>query len=130
MPKQLTFNPRVKVRQGTVDMKSEPLNDDVDVLVNLASNPSGQQANTQATIMYSVFVILAFAVIATWLAALIKMGMCGGAGSGYFWATLLLFFLPGPGTLAAFVMAIIALVMIKPGKTALGITCPSTSNSK
>ena len=129
MPKKITFHPRVRVRQGTTDMKSESLNDqNVNGVVDLASTPHDDQVIGTYTTVAVIFGILAVAVIATWLASLIKMGMCGGAGSGFFWATLLLFFLLGPGTVAAFVMAIIALVMLKPGKTALGITCPGKSD--
>lgn len=132
MAKQVTFNPRVKVRAGSKDAPSVSLTDAVNrkkqeaqKLVNLGkSDMSG--AVIGATIGMIIMVLILLAVFATWIAGLVKMGMCGGASSGYFWATLLLFLLlPGPGSLAGFIMAIVALAVLKPGKSALGMTCPA-----
>ena len=73
-----------------------------------------------------IFSLVSLAVLAVWIAGLVRMGKCGGAKTAFFWATLLLFILvPGPGSIAGFIMSIVALVMLKPGKTALGMSCPS-----
>ena len=143
MPKRVTFNPRVKVRQNNLDMSSVALNADVertsvqstpDAMANQAANQlkksklssgSGPGGSFEAGIAgVIVILVCGLAVLATWIAGLVKMGMCGGVSAVYFWATLLLFILlPGPGTVAGFIMAIVALAMLKPGKTALGMTC-------
>lgn len=114
--KKVHFNPRVQVRQDDQDMDSEPLQP---VKLDIQSTVIGG-----STAIVVVGVLVSLAVLGTWIAGLVKMGKCGGASSGYFWATLLLFLLlPGPGSVAGFIMAIIALVMLKPGKSALGMKC-------
>ena len=127
MPKRVTFNPRVQVRQGSNDT-SVDLNEPKDIVaLPVESNAIVTlpvESNAIVTFTY-VMAIIGLAMIATWIAGLVKMGMCGGVSSGYFWATPLLFiFIPGPGSLAGFIMAIIALATLRPGKTALGMTCP------
>ena len=90
----------------------------------------GKEQNVTAGVLIgvSVLVLIGIAMFATWIAGLVRMGMCGGTSSGYFWATLLLFVVfPGPGSLAGFIMSAVALGMLKPGKTALGMTCPVKS---
>jgi hypothetical protein len=108
MAKQVTFD--------TVDEAKKLL--DADPI-------KAQSSGVGVVIGMGILVLILIAVFATWIAGLVKMGMCGGVSSAYFWATLLLFLLlPGPGSLAGFIMAIVALVVLKPGKSALGITCP------
>ena len=120
--KKVTFNPKVQVRQGNIDLDSEPIN------LGIEDGNTENSANlvvsisTGALLFISVLVI---AIFATWVAGLVRMGMCGGVHTGFFWATLLLFILvPGPGSIAGFVMAIVALVMLKPGRKVLGMHCP------
>lgn len=133
MPKRVTFNPRVQVRQGDKDVSSVELNGPVaDLAIQsksdtyLAGLSTDSDIMTAASVTVGIALVVGLAVLATWIAGLVKMGMCGGASSAYFWATLLLFILvPGPGSIAGFIMAIVALAVLRPGKTTLGMTCPA-----
>lgn len=122
MVKQVRFNPRVKVRAGSQDMNS------ISLMGLSAESDAEIVANESLTISLGVIIgliLLSLAVFGVWLAGLIRMGVCSGSHTGYFWATLLLFVLiPGPGTIAGFIMSIVALAMLKPGCTALGMSCP------
>lgn len=122
------FNPRVKVRQDGVDIDSESLNDIQRTSLDLTGFGGGMAGDPTAGVIAGavVAVLIGLAAVVTWILALVKMGHCNGTKTPYFWATLLLFvLLPGPGSFAAFIMAIVALVLLKPGKTALGMTCPA-----
>ena len=130
MPKQVRFNPRVQVRQNGEDLKSVDLTGPKVDLSQQSTSPappssSPNQMTTLTTLGSVIGIILFLAIVATWIAGLVKMAMCGGTHTGYFWATLLLFFLvPGPGTLASTIMAIVALALLRPGKSVLGMCCP------
>ncbi len=105
--------------------KKEDTDKEYDHLVALNDDwfESSGTPSTMVLVTSIVFTVFILAVFSTWLAGLIRMGACGGSHTGYFWATLLLFFIPGFGTTAGFVMAIVALVLLRPGNSALGMTC-------
>ena len=139
------FNPRVKVRQFQKetgqhqDVQSIRLNNTLQppALPDLPKvgfsggtksdeNDEGPMDVTPYIGVIITFLVLGIIMISVWIAGLVRMGRCGGTGTVYFWATLLLFLLvPGPGALAGFIMSIVALVMLKPGKSALGMSCPA-----
>lgn len=136
MAKKVRFHSKVSDNKG----KTKTLNDAQKVKLNNLpvpnpptesqdtkqdSNDVVEQASTMVTVVGVIGAILFIAALCVWIAGLVRMGKCNGTHTGFFWATLLLFILlPGPGTVAAFIMAIMALVMLKPGSEALGMTCP------
>ena len=82
-------------------------------------------AVTTGIILMVVAVLIGLTMLAVWIAGLVRMGSCGGTGAVIFWVTLVLGLLPtGITQFVAFVLACIALAQLKPGRSALGITCP------
>jgi len=80
-----------------------------------------------------VFVIVLLAVLAVWIAGLVRMGHCGGRQSWLWWCTIFIpLFVPVVGQLWAVVVGIVALVMLgKPGGKLLTMeyTKPGLSKS-
>ena len=95
------------------------------VSTNLSQNMTFGGTTEKAMIpVVIVGVLLGLVFLIVWILGLVRMGKCGGRQSWLWWTCIFVpLFIPGIGQLYGFVVAIMALVMLRNGGKLLTMQC-------